>query len=231
MGGYASKKLIDGLQTPWLQGFYADDFLSAEGYIPALRSLFAQHPDVVMATGRVLADGVHGPGLSHAEGLAILARAPVPPGKPQPEDSYSVYGCNMAFRAQAFRDHPERFDEDLPLYAWLEDMDLSRRMARFGRVVRDASLIGVHLGTKAGKSPGLHFGYSQIANPAYLIRKGSVRPAPVVKLACRNLAANLVKSLRPEPWIDRRGRLRGNLLALADLIRGRSAPGRILEIA
>ena len=37
-------------------------------------------------------------------------------------------------------------------------------------------------------------------------------------------------SLRPEPWIDRRGRLAGNLRALRDLVTGRLAPGRILEL-
>jgi hypothetical protein len=46
----------------------------------------------------------------------------------------------------------------------------------------------------------------------------------------RNCLANLGKSLRPEPWVDRRGRLRGNLLALRDLATGRLSPERILEL-
>jgi hypothetical protein len=39
-----------------------------------------------------------------------------------------------------------------------------------------------------------------------------------------------VHSVRPEPFVDRRGRLRGNLLAVLDLVRGRTTPERILEL-
>jgi hypothetical protein len=41
---------------------------------------------------------------------------------------------------------------------------------------------------------------------------------------------NIVHSPRPEPYVDRRGRLRGNLLALADLVRKRIAPERVLDL-
>ena len=46
----------------------------------------------------------------------------------------------------------------------------------------------------------------------------------------RNLLANLVRSLWPEPHIDRRGRLRGNVLALRHLLTGRIEPEHILEL-
>jgi len=52
----------------------------------------------------------------------------------------------------------------------------------------------------------------------------------LVKLAGRNLMANAARSFRPEPFVDRRGRLRGNMIALMDLIRGRIAPERVLEL-
>jgi hypothetical protein len=39
-----------------------------------------------------------------------------------------------------------------------------------------------------------------------------------------------LRSFRPEPFVDRRGRLRGNMIALADVMRGRLAPERILEL-
>lgn len=210
--------------------FLDDDFLIADGHISALRRLFRRHREVVMSTGRVLADGIHGPGLTHDEGVRVLANAPETPSAPQIKDTYSVYGCNMAIRFSTLARFPERFDENLPLYAWLEDMDLCRRMARHGRIVFDESLLGVHLGTKTGRSAGLLQGYSQIANPVYLIRKGTIRRAPALKLMARNIIANLVKSARPEPWIDRAGRMRGNMVALFDLARGRSSPDRILEL-
>jgi len=210
--------------------FVDDDFLIADGYISALRRLFTTHREVVMSTGRVLADGIHGPGITHDEALRVLADAPATPPVPQARDEYSVYGCNMAIRVSTLVENPERFDENLPLYAWLEDMDLCRRMARYGRIVRDESLLGVHLGTKTGRSTGVLLGYSQVANPVYLIRKGSVRPAPMLKLMMKNILSNLAKSLWPEPWIDRSGRMRGNMIALGDLLRGRCAPARILEL-
>jgi hypothetical protein len=50
-------------------------------------------------------------------------------------------------------------------------------------------------------------------------------------LIWRNVLANLGKSLRPEPWIDRKGRLKGNCMALRDLVTGRISPQRILELA
>jgi len=206
--------------------FLDDDFLIADGYISALRRLFTRHADVVMATGRVLADGIHGPGYTHEQGLAILAQAPQTAPDPQIQEVYSVYGCNMAIRAAP----PELFDEALPLYGWLEDMDLSQRMARYGRIVRDDSLVGVHLGTKQGRSAGLLLGYSQITNPVHMIRKGFVSRAPVLKIMIKNILSNLARSLRPEPWIDRRGRLRGNVTALRDLLRGRCTPNRVLEL-
>jgi hypothetical protein len=39
-----------------------------------------------------------------------------------------------------------------------------------------------------------------------------------------------MRALRPEPWVDRRGRARGNWLAMFDLLRGRVVPERILEL-
>jgi hypothetical protein len=46
----------------------------------------------------------------------------------------------------------------------------------------------------------------------------------------RNIAANIARSFFPEPWVDRKGRLKGNLLALIDIARGRDSPGRILQL-
>jgi hypothetical protein len=118
----------------------------------------------------------------------------------------------------------------MPLYAWQEDRDFSRRLNVHGRIVRARSLLGAHMGVTQGRSPGVKLGYSQVANPLYLLGKGTMRPIETTILVGRNIAANLVKTLNPEPWVDRAGRLRGNLLALADAARGRVTPERILEL-
>lgn len=54
--------------------------------------------------------------------------------------------------------------------------------------------------------------------------------AVMLRQMFRNLAANLVRSVAPEPFADRRGRLRGNLAAIGDLMRGRLAPERALRL-
>jgi GT2 family glycosyltransferase len=144
---------------------------------------------------------------------------------------FSGYGCNMALRLAPMRAHGLRFDERLPLYGWQEDVDLSRRLAAHGRVVKLQRARGVHLGVKQGRGSGLRLGYSQVANPLYLSGKKCGYPwrRALSHLGC-NLAMNLARAAWPEPYVDRRGRLRGNLLALRDLLLGRMVPERVLEL-
>lgn len=211
-----------------------DDFLMAPDYVAQTVQLFRDHPDVAVATGRVLADGISGPGYDYREGLARLqagAGGGTGTGDGGLTEAYNGYGCNMAVRARPVLEHRLRFDEALPLYAWLEDVDFSRRLAAYGRVVRSEALRGVHLGSKSGRTPGVKLGYSQIANPAYLIAKGTMAPRRALRLMLGNMAANLLYAIRPEPWIDRRGRLRGNLMALRDLALRRARPDRILDLS
>ena len=53
--------------------------------------------------------------------------------------------------------------------------------------------------------------------------------APQAPEALRNMAANHARALRPEPWIDRAGRMRGNWRGLGDILAGRADPERILQ--
>src|SRR5690606_17061373 len=139
------------------------------------------------------------------------------------------YGCNMLLRASAIGDL--RFDENLPLYGWQEDIDFTVRLGTRGRLEKSPALRGVHMGIKTGRTPGKKLGYSQIANPIYLLNKRTIPPRLAWKLLLQNPAANLAKAWRPEPYIDRKGRLAGNLLALRDLAVGRMHPSRILDLA
>lgn len=204
--------------------FVDDDYVPAPGFIDGVERLFAENPDVVAASGELIADGVNCRGLSFDQAdLMISGFAAERPA--EVFDATGTYGCNMAFRLAAA---PHlRFDENLPLYAWLEDTDFSAQYARLGRVVRTNHFSGVHLGVTSGRTSGVRLGYSQIANPYYLVRKGTVAPRFAFNLALRNMAANFIKSPRPEPNVDRFGRLRGNLIALFDIARGRSHPRRV----
>ena len=50
------------------------------------------------------------------------------------------------------------------------------------------------------------------------------------KLISRNIAENLTRSIYPEPWIDQRGRLKGNVLPLIDLLRCKTSPAKMLQL-
>jgi GT2 family glycosyltransferase len=209
--------------------FFDDEFLPDPDYLAVVEQAMAADPAIVVATGLVLADGIGGPGLSPAEGRAVLAGSGAP--TPAIAPAFSGYGCNMALRLAPMRAHDLWFDERLPLYGWQEDVDLCRRLAAFGGVVRLRAARGVHLGVKSGRGSGLRLGYSQVANPLYLAGKRLGYPlGRAVTHLGRNVAMNLARAAWPEPHVDRRGRLRGNLLALRDLLTGRLMPERILEL-
>lgn len=210
--------------------FFDDDFFAAPTYFADLELCFVAEPTVVAMTGRVIADGVTGPGLDPTAARAALASFVPPAEGASLFDQHNAYGCNMCMRLAPLYKHELRFDEKLPLYGWLEDVDFCRRLARHGRVVKNSRLIGVHLGVKGGRTSGVRFGYSQVANPLYIWRKGSTRLLWTLRQMGRNLLANFRNVLFPEPWVDRRGRVRGNMLAFLDLLRGRLDPCRILEI-
>jgi hypothetical protein len=212
--------------------FFDDDYYPEAAYLQQVEALFDARPDVVVATNHPVLDGVNGPGLSHDDALRALAQLrPLPAGVGEVLPTYGGYGCNMALRMAPVLDHVLRFDENLPLYGWLEDIDFSRRLARHGRTVECRSLRGVHLGTKRGRDSGLRLGYSQVANPLlYLLRKGSVSAPYAFRQMARNLAKNAVRAAFPEPWVDRRGRVAGNALALRDLVYGRLDPRNVLQL-
>lgn len=209
--------------------FFDDDFIPAPTYLAEIERAFALRPDVVMATGTVIADGIIGPGFQIDEARRRLAADAVSPSDAI-EEVANGYGCNMAVRLSGVRATECRFDEQLPLYGWLEDVDFSRQLARVGSIVKLAAARGVHLGIKQGRQSGVRLGYSQIANPIYLSRKGTCPWPRALRIMSRNIAMNLARALNPEPYIDRAGRVAGNLTAMRDLLAGRLDPQRILEL-
>jgi GT2 family glycosyltransferase len=209
--------------------FFDDDYFPQLNYLEEVERIFLGHTDVVAMTGRPLQDGANGPGVEAETALRLIATDVSAPTELL-ASTYGTYGCNMSFRMEPIRRHGVLFDENLPLYGWQEDIDFSRQLAPFGRIVDANVLRGVHLGAKGGRTSGARFGYSQIANPVYLIRKGTMSFGFAAPLMWRNVLANAGKSFRPEPWIDRRGRLWGNWLALWDLVTRRISPQRILDL-
>jgi GT2 family glycosyltransferase len=208
--------------------FFDDDFIPADDYLARVIEAFEQNADWAVVMGRVVADGARGAGLDWETGLAALRSAKIDPDKPEIIDHVGAYGCNMSVRSSFVGGL--RFDERLPLYGWQEDIDFTSQLRPFGRVVSLKSLLGVHLGVKSGRVSGERFGYSQVMNPIYLIKKGTVPAEFALELMARNVVANLVRSLWPEPHVDRRGRLKGNFLAALHAAMGRIEPEHILKM-
>ena len=134
----------------------------------------------------------------------------------------------MAFRASKIRDL--KFDERLPLYGWQEDVDFSAQLRGRGRIIATNLLCGVHLGTKKGKISGVRFGYSQVINPLYIFRKGNMSLRRASFLIFKNIVANAAKSAFPEEYIDRWGRLKGNMIGLLHVAKGKLDPMYALKL-
>ncbi len=210
--------------------FLDDDFLPQPDYLAVLEACFAADAHLVVATGEVIADGAKGPGLEVAAGRRLLAADTLRPPVLASVPAFNGYGCNMAVRLATVRAHGIRVDENLPLYAWYEDLDFTRLLGRHGSICRLPAARGVHLGVKFGRGSGLRLGYSQVVNPVYLGRKGTYPWNRGLRSIARHCLMNLLRSARPEPWVDRWGRFRGNLAGLRDLLRGKADPMGALKL-
>jgi GT2 family glycosyltransferase len=208
--------------------FFDDDFVPAPGWIDLATRVFCMEMDVVGFTGSVIADGIKGYGLTFEEADSLISKLDPMTASPLIEP-FSPYGCNMAFRRSALNEL--RFDERLVLYGWLEDRDFGAALKRKGgRLVKCREAKGVHLGVKSGRVSGDRLGYSQIINPLYMLRKGTMSYSQVADHLFRNFTSNLLGSIVLRSHVDRRGRLRGNLRGIFDAIQGRLEPERALQI-
>jgi GT2 family glycosyltransferase len=210
--------------------FIDDDYLPTKDMISGVIAVFSELTDVVGCNGRLLADGINTPGITYEAANALLKKHELS-GESKVNircDLDGLYGCNMAFRAAAIG--AVRFDENLPLYSWQEDIDFAAQLLGRGRLIRTDGFTGVHRGVKRGRGSGVKFGYSQIVNPIYLARKKTMRWPYALKIIRNNVAANFAKMFFPEAWVDRRGRAVGNLLGLCDVFLGKDDPRKITRL-
>lgn len=212
--------------------FFDDDFVPSKFWIERMTAIFEARLNLSGMTGEILADGTRTAGIARSDAVKIVtAMDHDAPYNRIIDESFEYggnVGCNMAFRYSMI--HDIVFDEQLPLYAWHEDSDFRGQATQRGNFARAGALWGVHLGHKSGRGSGVTLGYSQIANVVYLAKKGTVPAKFLYDIAVRNVVINTLRSIRPEPFCDRRGRMRGNFAALIDLIRGRLHPQRILSL-
>jgi hypothetical protein len=210
--------------------FFDDDFYTHPQYLDAIQTIFRSEDGVVAATGLVLMDGINGPGIRPEAAIHRLDKWNASESPSSIQTVFNAYGCNMSFRIAPIVERKLSFDELLPLYGWYEDVGFSRSLAPFGRIVRVDAAVGIHLGVKGGRQSGVRLGYSQIANPIYLARTGLVSWSYALASMCSRTAKNSVRAFFPERWVDRRGRLQGNLLGWRDASLGRSHPTRITHL-
>lgn len=210
--------------------FFDDDFIPSKFALEGIARGFAEFADVNGMSGHVLADGITGKGITLQEAESLIASADKKRSADVPPSivahTAGLYGCNMAMRLSAIEGL--EFDERLPLYGWLEDIDFAARMS--GEKIETDAFWGVHLGAREGREVnGEILGYSQIVNNYYIYKKGTGRGLRLFRLGLRNFITNHVKSLRSEPWIDRVARSRGNRIGLAHVFLGRANPENILH--
>lgn len=208
--------------------FFDDDFVPAIDYVEAVERLMSADPTIAGLTGVLVDDGINHDPVPFDDAVQRLYVNGELPDAAEAKPRTSLYGCNMAIRLASLGEL--RFDEALPLYGWMEDVDLTFQLGQRGRLVEAAELTGIHLGSRSSRQSGRRLGYSQVANIVYMHRKGTLPPDTGWCKMRHNIAANLLKSFRPEPHVDRRGRLQGNLMALGDLLRGQINPGRIVSL-
>lgn len=210
--------------------FYDDDYVPSLHAVENVARFFAAHPDVLGATGLVLADGINREGISQEDARRIVAERDAEGAYPNDvvRELQGLYGCNMAYRLSGISGI--RFDERLRLYGWQEDLDFAGAVGKRGKVVRTYAFSGVHMGAKHGRARGVPLGYAQIINPLYLVAKGTLPLPFALGLMTRNFLANHGKAFFPEPWVDRLGRARGNWIGILDAIRGRLTPERIEDL-
>jgi GT2 family glycosyltransferase len=212
--------------------FIDDDFIVGDDYFFNMERVFEQDDSIVGLTAQIIADGANSPGLTFEDGLMLAdshARCKARPAIREISGPHAQgYNGIIAFRTSHLG--LLRFDERLALYGWLEDLDFCAALSRAGKIVTTNMAWGIHLGSKSGKGSDVRLGYSQIVNPAYIVRKGNMSPLDALRLVTKNLLANLTKSISPESYIDRRGRLRGNLIGISHLLVGRLTPEDVIKI-
>jgi len=216
----------------WFVVFFDDDFRPMNTWIEECEKAFVEDANLMGLTGRVIADGVHGEGFSEhqVEEFMTGKRAPLKnqfAGKDK-RHLDDLYGCNMAYRGTYAQS--ERFDENLPMYGWQEDVDYSNRVLAHGTLLFNPKCIGVHMGVSSGRTSGVRFGYSQISNPLYLIGKGTLAREKGFVLMSRNIISNVVRTITFNRKKDYSGRLYGNFLALIDLLTFKCHPTNITKM-
>jgi glycosyltransferase involved in cell wall biosynthesis len=218
-----------------LIAFFDDDIELSKSYLQEITKLFSANESILIASGRLLEDGGRGAIISRQQAHNLCAEydsvTTDADAVPRYSSSNSAYGCNMVVRYVAAK--KVRFDEGLPLYAWLEDRDYSHRITKsLHPPVEFEDAVAVHLGARSGRIGGVRMGFSEIVNPIYLWRKNRTFTLRyiLVQYWTRCIAGNILGILSHDVEYDRVGLLKGNLIGLQHVLCGSCNPAHITEL-
>ena len=208
--------------------FFDDDYIPHVGCVEGILKVFEAFPSACGLTGLLIDDGANTKGIDLVDAVNMVSSYVRIDGDIKLKRVRSLYGCNMAMRTKYISGM--FFDENLPLYAWQEDFDFTVRLAERGDIYWTNGFAGLHRGAKGGRVSGIRLGYSQIANVHYLINKGTMPLFRGLKMMAGNFIKNTIRSICPEPWIDRKGRMIGNFIAIADVLLSRVNTKKIIDL-
>jgi GT2 family glycosyltransferase len=214
--------------------FFDDDMEFQPDYLESAVAFMESSPAVAACSGHMLGNGK----VTREEARKRIAEyrpARDFRGKFRSKGrEHSLHGCNMVIR-RALLEY-ENFDEELPLYSYSEDYDLSMRLESYGPIGRFSGCVAVHLETPSGRVREDQRGYSLVANHYYFITQKTVHlPIPLAWirfwLVCvgRPLLTCIWHIGKGDRSVDFPGRMKGILLAVKDIFTGKSHPGRIRE--
>lgn len=211
--------------------FFDDDSLPRQDFFTAVVAGFEAHSAWVGITANLARDGA----AEKAEVSLVEASSELAASEYRGDSAFTtvseLYGCAFAVRWASLS--LQRFEERFPLYSWLEDLDYARQAMLRGQLVKLNSAVAVHRGVSSGgRTQHLRLGYSQVANPALLVNKHTLPLGIALAKTLRPVVRNVIGSLLGGQTELRRERLRGNWMAVSDLIgsRGKAHPERILEL-
>jgi GT2 family glycosyltransferase len=209
--------------TPEIIFFFDDDIEVAPNHVAAYAKCFQSDQNIVLATAVDLRPGITNIAREDAKLIIKSVRS-----SNQEADSYrdfsTAYGASMAVRRTILG--RVWFDENLPLYSFLEDYDFALSCRAFGRCVLVRSAKYVHLEPSAGRVSNTRRGYSEVVNAFYIARKHGMGLRLRMILGCLRRTARSITSIpRDGPT-----RFRGHVKGWKDVLLGNSDPRKVLEL-
>lgn len=206
--------------------FFDDDVEVEEHYVEEMLRAFEQHPSIMVASGVNLGLGSPPGTLTRAAARDLIRFRPSAHcAMPCTVPARAARGCMMCFRASLLG--KAHFDERLPLYGYLEDLDFTLQCSGYGEIAIIPNCLMVHIETAQGRMGSRRRGYSEVVNPLYILSKGT--GGEVARLF-GGAVKRSVKNLLRCHTRDGRKQFSGNLLGWARVAAGKIEPEYVLQI-